>query len=148
MDMDDEENSSIDEEVEILDVEEEIDPGPAINEEDGEDDEDNIEKPSSISKKFDIVSVNELYGSSLSKSKRTRPYLTQFEITKILSIRAQQLENGSPPFIPITDELLNSKSIAYEEYRQKCVPFIVRRYLPNKSYEDWKLSDFKNAYVI
>ncbi len=151
--MENEDPVSIDDEVEILDVEEEIDPDISFpNEEEGDDDDDDddsiTEKQSNLSKRFDIVSVDEMYGSSLDKTKKTRPYLTQFEITKILAVRAQQLENGSPPFIHLTDELRNSKSIAYEEYRKKSIPFVIRRYLPDKTQEDWRLSDFKNAYVI
>ena len=153
MDLENDETVLADDEVEIVDIEEEIDPDINFpNEEDGDGDDDDddslTDKQMNISKRFDIVSVNEMYGSSLDKAKKTRPYLTQFEITKILAVRAQQLENGSPPFIPLNDELTNSKAISYEEYRSRCIPFVIRRYLPDKTYEDWRLQDFRNAYVI
>jgi DNA-directed RNA polymerase I, II, and III subunit RPABC2 len=155
MDLDNDDQVSVDEEVEVLDVEEEIDPETSFAlEEEGDDDPGSVdddsltEKPAPLSKRFDVVSINEMYGSSLDQTKKTRPYLTQFEITKILAVRAQQLENGSPPFIALTDELHNSKAIAFEEYRSKNIPFVIRRYLPDKSHEDWRLSDFRNAFVI
>ena len=33
--------------------------------------------------------------------------------------------------------------IAEKELREKKIPFIIRRYLPNNSYEDWKLDELE-----
>lgn len=38
---------------------------------------------------------------------------------------------------PITDPL----EIAYKELREKKIPFTIRRYLPDNTYEDWSLSE-------
>ena len=77
-----------------------------------------------------------------SKNKITDPCLTKYEKTKILSERTQQIEDGSLLYIPLTDKLTDSYSIALEEFKQKKLPFIICRPLPNSSgYEYWKLND-------
>ena len=77
-----------------------------------------------------------------SKQKITDPCLTKYEKTKILAERAQQIEDGSILYIPLTDKLTTAYSIALEEFKQKKIPFIVCRPLPNSSgFEYWKLND-------
>ena len=77
-----------------------------------------------------------------SSQKITDPCLTKYEKTKILSERTQQIEDGSIIYIPLNDKLTTSYSIALEEFKQKKIPFIICRPLPNsKSYEYWKLND-------
>jgi DNA-directed RNA polymerase subunit K/omega len=79
-----------------------------------------------------------------SKSKITDPCLTKYEKTKVLSERTQQIENGSIIYIPLNDKLQDSYSIALEEFKQKKIPFIICRPLPNsKDFEYWKLNDLK-----
>ena len=58
-------------------------------------------------------------------------------------IRAQQIASGSVPLIDIEDKI-NVREIVKEELRQKKMPLIVRRFLPDGRWEDWKLTDFKN----
>lgn len=73
------------------------------------------------------------------KSYKTLPLLTKYEKARIIGIRATQLSNGAVPRVPIdSDDVL---IIAQAEFRSKAIPFIVRRYLPDGSYEDWKLKD-------
>ena len=77
-----------------------------------------------------------------SKKKITDPCLTKYEKTKILAERTQQIEDGSMLYIPLTDKLTTAYSIALEEFKQKKIPFIVCRPLPNSSgFEYWKLND-------
>lgn len=77
-----------------------------------------------------------------SKQKITDPCLTKYEKTKILAERTQQIEDGSILYIPLTDKLTTAYSIALEEFKQKKIPFIVCRPLPNSSgFEYWKLND-------
>ena len=77
-----------------------------------------------------------------SKLKITDPLLTKYEKTKVLSERTQQIENGSLIYIPLNDKLDDAYSIALEEFKQKKIPFIICRPLPNsKDFEFWKLND-------
>ncbi|KRH94091.1 RNA polymerase subunit K [Pseudoloma neurophilia] len=73
------------------------------------------------------------------RKNRTLPLLTKYEKARIIGIRATQLSNGAIPRIPIeSDDVLE---IAESEFMAKTIPFIVRRYLPDGTYEDWKLRD-------
>ena len=77
-----------------------------------------------------------------SKNRITDPCLTKYEKTKVLSERTHQIENGSLLYIPLTDKLTDAYSIALEEFKQRKIPFIICRPLPNsKDFEYWKLND-------
>jgi len=72
----------------------------------------------------------------------TRPYLTKYEKTKVLSERAQQLSNGSESFLKNPESYSTVTEIALEELRQRKIPFILRRPIANH-YEYWKLEDLQ-----
>ena len=76
---------------------------------------------------------------SLKKKYKTSNYLTKYEKTKILSERSQQLANGSNSYIK-EHNFENTYDIAFEELKQKKLPFIIKRKLSN-NYEYWKLED-------
>ena len=75
---------------------------------------------------------------------KTIPYLTKFEKARILGQRAKQLNHGAQTFIQVSDELIDGYSIALTELREKRIPFIIRRPLPNGSSEYWKVSDLED----
>ncbi len=78
-------------------------------------------------------------------TKITRPILTKYEKTSILGQRAQQILNGSNILVDIkTLKVKNPLEIARKELKEGLIPFIVRRPLPNGTYEDWKVSDLKD----
>ena len=47
-------------------------------------------------------------GKIVDKNHQTIPFLTKYEKAKILGIRTKQLNDGSKPFIDITNEILDS----------------------------------------
>jgi DNA-directed RNA polymerase I, II, and III subunit RPABC2 len=69
------------------------------------------------------------------------PYLTQYERTKCLSFRASQIGHGAKPYVKVPAGMTDSYQIAKLELESKRLPFILRRPLPNGTYEVWKLSD-------
>ena len=71
----------------------------------------------------------------------TYPHLTQYERTKCLSFRASQIGHGAKPYIKVPPGMTDSYQIAKLELESKRLPFILRRPLPNGTYEVWKLSD-------
>lgn len=76
------------------------------------------------------------------KKYKTSNVLSKYEKTKILCERAQQIEDGSPPYIANFERFTTSYAIAVEEMNQKKIPFIVRRSMPHSNhYEYWKLKD-------
>ena len=62
------------------------------------------------------------------------------EKTKIISERSQQLANGSISFLKNPETYNSVQEIALEELKQKKIPFIIERPIPNGS-EYWKLED-------
>ena len=76
-----------------------------------------------------------------SQNHRTYPFMTVYEKTKIIGLRANQLSQGSRPFISVPDHITDVRDIARMELDQKRLPFILKRPLPNGDFEYWKLSD-------
>jgi DNA-directed RNA polymerase I, II, and III subunit RPABC2 len=71
----------------------------------------------------------------------TYPFLTLYEKTKILSLRASQLAHGSPPFIDVPEYLTDVYEIARAELEAKRLPYILKRPLPDGTFEYWRLAD-------
>lgn len=72
------------------------------------------------------------------------PILTKYELARVLGARAAQIDNGSPPFVVI--DSMDGYTIAKEELKQKKIPFIIRRPMPNGKFEIWKLESLENIY--
>lgn len=73
----------------------------------------------------------------------TLPFLTKFEKARIIGLRAKQINNGAEPFIDIPDNILEGYIIAEMELKEKKIPFIIVRPLPNGKKEYWKLEDLE-----
>jgi DNA-directed RNA polymerase I, II, and III subunit RPABC2 len=73
----------------------------------------------------------------------TYPFITIYEKTKIIGLRANQLSQGARPYIDMKEYsyITNVRDIARVELENKLLPFIVKRPLPNGKYEYWRLSD-------
>tara|TARA_B100001027_G_C16262585_1_gene330234 strand:- start:150 stop:848 length:699 start_codon:yes stop_codon:yes gene_type:complete len=74
---------------------------------------------------------------------RTIPFLTKYEKSKILGMRANQINNGGKPFIKLDSNIIDGYVIAQMELEQKKIPFIIRRPMPNGGCEYWKLADLE-----
>lgn len=73
---------------------------------------------------------------------KTSNILTKYERTRVLTERAQQLEDGCEPYITNIERFNTSYAIAVEELNTKKIPYIIRRIIPNTGdYEYWKLKD-------
>ena len=70
----------------------------------------------------------------------TSRFMTKYEKARILGARALQISKNAPLMVDPADES-DPYRLAELELSMKKVPFIVRRYLPDGSYEDWKASD-------
>ena len=82
-------------------------------------------------------------GNIIDELHRTLPILTKYERTRILGQRAAQLENGASPLIDVPSNIIDSAIIAEMELKEKKIPFIIRRPLPNRGSEYWKLEDLE-----
>lgn len=70
----------------------------------------------------------------------TTRYLTKFERARVLGTRALQISMNAPVMVDVGDET-DPLEIAMKELREKKIPFTIRRYLPDGSYEDWSLKE-------
>ncbi|OMH84013.1 DNA-directed RNA polymerases I, II, and III subunit RPABC2 [Zancudomyces culisetae] len=75
-----------------------------------------------------------------SKERVTTPYMTKYERARILGTRALQLSLSAPVMVELEGES-DPLEIAAKELREKKIPLIIRRYLPDGSYEDWRVQD-------
>jgi DNA-directed RNA polymerase subunit K/omega len=87
--------------------------------------------------------VKDVHGNIQDPRHTTPPFITKYEIAKVLGMRATQIEQGAPLFIDVDPKLHDSYVIAKEEFNQKKIPFIIARPIPNGEEEYWKLSDLE-----
>ncbi|KAI9645897.1 subunit common to RNA polymerases I, II, and III [Ciborinia camelliae] len=66
----------------------------------------------------------------------TTPYMTKYERARILGTRALQISMNAPILVDQEGET-DPLQIAIKELRDKKIPLIVRRYMPDGWYEDW-----------
>jgi DNA-directed RNA polymerase I, II, and III subunit RPABC2 len=105
-----------------------------------EDEEDEKDKVIEIEK-----DENKLYKKV--EKKITLPILTKYEKAKIIGLRAIHLSQGALSVISLKNipyKNLDPLTLAEREFNMKKIPLIIRRHLPNGTFEDWRLEDFKN----
>lgn len=89
-----------------------------------------------------IRNVTKTYAQMKSNSRHSSPFLTKFEKTRALCIRAQQLANGSPTTLQkVPSHVRTVEDIALEEFRLNKLPIIIRRLHPCGTYEDWPIEE-------
>jgi DNA-directed RNA polymerase I, II, and III subunit RPABC2 len=69
------------------------------------------------------------------------PFLNQFEKTKVLSFRASQLAQGNKPYIAVPDNVSDVYTIAKMELKERKLPYLIKRPLPDGDYEYWRIND-------
>jgi DNA-directed RNA polymerase subunit K/omega len=72
---------------------------------------------------------------------RSAPFLTQFEKTKVLGFRTNQLSQGARPYIAVPEHVTNLHEIARMELEARRLPIIIKRPMPDGTFEKWRLSD-------
>jgi DNA-directed RNA polymerase subunit K/omega len=78
---------------------------------------------------------------NLDPNHKSVPFLTQYERTKIIGMRANQLSQGARPYIDVPEYMTDVGEIARLELKERRLPFLVRRPMPDGSHEYWRLSD-------
>lgn len=70
------------------------------------------------------------------EDRNTTPYMTKYERARVLGTRALQISMNAPVLVDLEGET-DPLQIAMKELTQKKLPLVIRRYLPDGSYEDW-----------
>ena len=89
------------------------------------------------------VKKNELGEITDDPFHKTIPFLTKYEMTRILGQRTKQLNDGAKPYVKMSEYVIDGYIIAQKEIETKCLPYIIRRPLPNGSSEFWRLQDLE-----
>ncbi|KAI8353741.1 DNA-directed RNA polymerases I, II, and III subunit RPABC2 [Mortierella sp. GBAus27b] len=74
------------------------------------------------------------------EDRTTTPYMTKYERARILGARALQISMNAPVLVDLDGET-DSLNIAMKELNNRMIPLVVRRYLPDNTYEDWEVSE-------
>jgi DNA-directed RNA polymerases I, II, and III subunit RPABC2 len=70
----------------------------------------------------------------------TTAYLTKYERARILGTRALQISMNAPVLVNLEGET-DPLTIAQKELRERVIPLIIRRTLPDNTYEDWHIKE-------
>jgi len=70
----------------------------------------------------------------------TTRYLTKYERARVLGTRALQISMNAPVMVDLDGET-DPLKIAMKELRERKIPIIIRRYLPDGSHEDWSVDE-------
>tara|TARA_B100001059_G_scaffold226951_1_gene256102 strand:- start:172 stop:945 length:774 start_codon:yes stop_codon:yes gene_type:complete len=90
---------------------------------------------SKVTRNKDNIIIDELH--------KTIPILTKFEKSRILGIRAKQLNNGAPSLTAVPSNVMDGYLIALKELEEKVIPVIIRRPLPSGGSEYWRIKDLE-----
>lgn len=108
--------------------------------------EEGAEDADALEDRIDVLQDGEGGGGSMEGRARsvaeriTTRYLTKYERARVLGTRALQISMNAPVMVDAGDET-DPLEIAMKELREKKIPFTIRRYLPDGSYEDWSLKE-------
>lgn len=70
----------------------------------------------------------------------TVPTLTKYERARLLGTRALQISMNAPVLVTVEGET-DPLTIAQKELRERRIPLIIRRLLPDNTYEDWRVDE-------
>ena len=90
---------------------------------------------------FEIHGSSSAPGGGTAKEDRiTTRYLTKYERARVLGTRALQISMNAPVMVDLDGET-DPLKIAMKELRERKIPIIIRRFLPDGSHEDWSIDE-------
>jgi DNA-directed RNA polymerase subunit K/omega len=72
---------------------------------------------------------------------KSAPFLSIYEKTKILGMRTNQLAQGARPYIQVPEHITDIQEIAKMELEQRRLPIIIKRFIPDGTFDRFRLSD-------
>lgn len=107
-----------------------------------------LDKDIIIADEDDSAIYSKLEYRKIEDSERiTGAIMTYYEMVRIIGTRAQQFNFGA---IPLVKNLVNihPAKMAYIELISGMTPYIIRRHLPGKLYEEWRVDELKIIHNI
>ena len=112
---------------------------------DGVNDQDDLDDQIEVLEEENQEGEDNLMGGTKRPDKNveriTSSFMTKYEKARVLGTRALQISKNAPLMITPLPGESDPYKLAERELTEGKIPFIVRRYLPDGSYEDWKLSE-------
>ncbi|CAL4063124.1 unnamed protein product, partial [Meganyctiphanes norvegica] len=120
---------------------EEFDGGDDMGDDFEEADEEDLEaQPCGDREEEKNLEVLELSKKVPNNKRITANRMSKYERARVLGTRALQIAMCAPVMVEI-DEMTDPLRIAGRELRERKTPLIIRRYLPDGSYEDWGIDE-------
>ena len=118
------------------------DPDDAPNEDEEEDSRISDEDMNEHEPNTEFVEQAQPTPIPVTNAKRvTRNYLTKYERARILGVRALQIALGARVMVSLEKWEIDPLGIAIKELNQRKLPIMVRRFLPDNSFEDWTIDE-------
>jgi DNA-directed RNA polymerase I, II, and III subunit RPABC2 len=76
---------------------------------------------------------------------QTLPFFTKYELSRVLGLRAKQINAGAHVFVET--DAVDGYEIACKELKEKKLPFILRRRLPDQTFEYWSANELENILI-
>lgn len=89
----------------------------------------------------DFIPVEQADKGEQLKERITTRFLTKYEKARIIGARALQISKNAPILVDLQPGEWDPLKIAERELFERKIPFIIRRYLPDGSFEDWRVED-------
>lgn len=101
---------------------------------------DEVQDAQGENERIDVIPQEET-GQAVPPEKRaTTPFMTKYERARVLGTRALQISMCAPIMVELENET-DPLQIAMKELKARKIPLIIRRYLPDGSYEDWTIDE-------
>lgn len=100
-----------------------------------------------IIKQTRIAMISHVIDDNIKKydanSNETTPFLSIYEKTSMIGLRLSQIAYGAQSVLSPEqlDSCTNIKEIVQKEFETRKIPLMVKRVLPNKKVEYWKIED-------
>ncbi|KAF8782475.1 DNA-directed RNA polymerases I, II, and III subunit RPABC2-like [Argiope bruennichi] len=106
---------------------------------DGEPEDENLDEiEQNEEENFEVLPSSEQ--PQMNQKRITTAILTKYERARVLGTRALQIAMNAPVMVELEGET-DPLQIAMKELKARKIPIIIRRYLPDRSYEDWGVDE-------
>lgn len=83
---------------------------------------------------------------------RSLPIMTKYEFDELIALRTLHLSRQAPPLVPIPEDFkvqgnMGLRAIALQELKEKKLPYLIKRQMPNGKAEYWKVKDLDTTAV-
>eukprot|EP00568_Trieres_chinensis_P008710 CAMPEP_0183302506 /NCGR_PEP_ID=MMETSP0160_2-20130417/8260_1 /TAXON_ID=2839 ORGANISM="Odontella Sinensis, Strain Grunow 1884" /NCGR_SAMPLE_ID=MMETSP0160_2 /ASSEMBLY_ACC=CAM_ASM_000250 /LENGTH=155 /DNA_ID=CAMNT_0025465281 /DNA_START=108 /DNA_END=575 /DNA_ORIENTATION=- len=109
----------------------------------GENDDENAQEDANAANSggdLELMGSSAPGGGAAGSERVTTRYLTKYERARVLGTRALQISMNAPVMVDLDGET-DPLKIAMKELRERKIPIVIRRYLPDGSHEDWSIDE-------